>query len=60
MAEKLRFVYVGNVPGHPGENTYCPGCGKLLVRRFGMAVAENRLSAGTCPDCRRPIPGIWS
>ena len=29
MAEGLRFVYLGNVPGHPGENTYCPGCGKL-------------------------------
>ena len=48
MAEGLRFVYLGNVPGHPGENTYCPGCGKLLVRRFGMAIAENR-HARTAP-----------
>ena len=60
MAEGLRFVYLGNVPGHPGESTYCPGCGKMLVRRFGMAVAENRLKSGCCPDCRRPIPGIWA
>jgi pyruvate formate lyase activating enzyme len=60
MAEGLRFVYVGNVPGHPGESTYCPGCGRLLVRRMGMAVLENRLRAGACPDCRRAIPGIWS
>ena len=60
MAEGLRFVYLGNVPGHPGESTYCPGCGKLLVRRFGMAVAENRLRQGACPDCRRRIPGIWA
>jgi pyruvate formate lyase activating enzyme len=58
--EGLRFVYLGNVPGHPAESTYCPGCGKLLVRRFGMAVAENRLKAGACPDCHRAIPGIWS
>jgi pyruvate formate lyase activating enzyme len=59
-AEGLRFVYLGNVPGHPGESTYCPGCGKVLIRRFGMAVAENRLKGGACPDCHRPIPGIWS
>ena len=60
MAEGLRFVYLGNVPGHPGENTYCPGCGKVLIRRFGMATAENRLKNGACPDCRRRIPGLWS
>jgi pyruvate formate lyase activating enzyme len=60
MAEGLRFVYLGNVPGHPGESTYCPGCAKLLIRRFGMAVAENRLRDGACPDCRRRIPGIWA
>jgi len=59
-AEGLRFVYLGNVPGHPGESTYCPGCGQLLVRRMGMAVAENRLQSGACPGCRRAIPGIWS
>ncbi len=60
IAEGLRFVYLGNVPGHPGESTYCPGCGKVLIRRLGMAVVENRMKAGLCPDCRRPIPGIWT
>ncbi len=60
MAEGLRFVYVGNVPGHPGENTYCPRCGQLLIRRMGMAVVENRMKNGACPACGRAIPGIWS
>jgi pyruvate formate lyase activating enzyme len=61
MAEGLKFVYLGNVPGHPGESTYCPGCSKVLIRRIGMAVAENRLKpGGACPDCGRKIPGIWS
>ncbi len=60
MAEGLRFVYLGNVPGHPGESTYCPACSRLLIRRLGMAVAENRLRDGSCPDCHRRIPGIWS
>jgi pyruvate formate lyase activating enzyme len=60
MDEGLRFVYLGNVPGHPGENTYCPGCGRILVRRVGMATVENHLARGACPDCHRTIPGIWS
>ena len=30
-----RFVYLGNVPGHDGENTVCPNCKRLLVRRTG-------------------------
>jgi pyruvate formate lyase activating enzyme len=60
MDEGLHFVYLGNVPGHPGENTYCPGCGRVLVRRVGMATVENHLAAGACPDCRRRIPGLWS
>jgi pyruvate formate lyase activating enzyme len=58
-AEGLRFVYVGNVPGHAGNHTYCPGCGAVVIRRTGMAVLENRLEKGACPDCRRAIPGIW-
>ncbi len=59
-AEGLRFVYVGNVPGHPGNHTYCPGCGAAVIRRTGMAVLENRLVKGACPDCRRAIPGVWA
>ncbi len=58
--EGLKFVYVGNVPGHPGESTYCPGCGKVLVHRLGMSVIENRITNGACPDCHRKIPGIWT
>jgi pyruvate formate lyase activating enzyme len=60
MAEGLRFVYLGNVPGHPGENTYCPRCSKVLIRRLGMTVTENRMKTGACPDCHQSIPGIWS
>ena len=60
LAEGLRFVYLGNVPGHPAESTYCPGCGQRLLHRVGMAVVENRLSRGACPGCGRTIPGVWS
>ena len=60
LAEGLRFAYVGNVPGHPGNHTYCPGCRKIVVRRVGMAVLKSRLRAGKCADCGRRIPGIWA
>lgn len=60
LAEGLRFVYVGNVPGHPGNHTYCPSCRTVVIRRMGMAVVENRLQAGKCPKCQQTIPGVWS
>jgi pyruvate formate lyase activating enzyme len=59
-AEELAFVYLGNLPGHPAENTLCPGCGEVLIRRAGFAVRENRLRRGACPACARPIPGVWA
>lgn len=60
MKAGLRYVYVGNVPGHPGENTYCPKCKQVMVRRQGYAVLENRLAGtGRCPNDGTRIPGIW-
>jgi pyruvate formate lyase activating enzyme len=55
----LDFVYLGNVPGHGKESTYCPGCGALLIRRLGFRVLENLLSNGACPKCQRKLPGVW-
>jgi pyruvate formate lyase activating enzyme len=60
MAEGLHYVYVGNVPGHPGNNTYCPKCGEAVIERMGMAVLENRMEEGGCPSCSAKIPGVWS
>jgi pyruvate formate lyase activating enzyme len=62
VAEGLNFVYAGNRPGEVGEweNTRCPGCRATLIRRWSFRVLENRIGAdGRCPDCARPIPGIW-
>ncbi len=55
----LKFVYLGNVPGHELENTYCPGCRALLIRREVFTVVENRLQRGSCPQCGTQIPGCW-
>jgi pyruvate formate lyase activating enzyme len=54
----LDFVYLGNVPGHRLENTYCPQCGELLVGRRGLRVAHCRLDGTRCPGCARPVPGV--
>jgi pyruvate formate lyase activating enzyme len=60
-AEGLRFVYAGNLPGQVGkwENTYCPGCGELLIERYGFRVLRNRVADGRCPRCAGAIPGFW-
>ncbi|MGA8053404.1 MAG: AmmeMemoRadiSam system radical SAM enzyme [Burkholderiales bacterium] len=54
----LRYVYEGNVPGEKGENTYCYGCGALLVDRYGFRVRNNRIAKGACPDCGANIDGV--
>jgi pyruvate formate lyase activating enzyme len=59
LEEGVRFVYVGNAPGHPGRHTYCPACGEILIARQGFAVPEYHLQDGVCAYCGEPIPGVW-
>lgn len=59
MDAGLRYVYIGNVPGHPGENTYCPACGRVLIRRYGYDILENNIKKSKCVFCGKDIPGIW-
>lgn len=60
MEEGLHFAYVGNVWGHEGENTFCPACGKPVVKRVGFKVLEINLQQGSCASCGKQIPGVWS
>lgn len=55
----LKYVYQGNVPGERG-NTYCPNCGKLLIRRLGYKVMEYNVKDSKCQHCGAEIKGIWS
>lgn len=55
-----QYVYIGNVPGHDAENTYCPACGKLLIKRRMYAVELDGFRGGRCPNCNGIVPGIWS
>ncbi|MDD5474922.1 MAG: AmmeMemoRadiSam system radical SAM enzyme [Syntrophales bacterium] len=55
----LKFVYLGGVPGHKGENTFCPNCSKTVIQRTGFMVVENRIAGGACGYCGGPVPGLW-
>jgi pyruvate formate lyase activating enzyme len=55
----LNFAYTGNVPGHPGESTYCPGCKKIVIKRVGYTILQNSLNGNECGNCKHPIPGVW-
>ncbi|HSQ78470.1 MAG TPA: AmmeMemoRadiSam system radical SAM enzyme [Nitrospirota bacterium] len=54
----LRYVYEGNIPGE-GEDTFCPGCKKILIKRIGFSVLENRVKEGKCVYCGAKVDGVW-
>ena len=55
----LKYVYLGNVPGHHAENTYCPACGKLLIERVNYQILQYRLDGTHCGYCDHPIAGYF-
>jgi pyruvate formate lyase activating enzyme len=63
VAEGLRYVYAGNLPGRVGrfENTYCPSCKASLIERVGYTILKDLLTptSGKCPSCGTQIPGRW-
>ena len=50
----LKYVYVGNIPGDQKENTYCPKCGELSIRRFGYHI-ERLDKKGRCAFCDKSL-----
>jgi pyruvate formate lyase activating enzyme len=53
----LNYTYLGNVPGHPGENTYCPNCGETLIKRYSFEITKWNLTKDMrCPVCGNAIP----
>lgn len=58
--EGINYVYIGNVPGHKYNSTFCPRCGSLLIDRVHFVVSKNRMREGKCPSCGLAISGIWN
>lgn len=55
--EGIRFPYLGNLRGHPFENTYCPRCGELLIERMGYSIIKAKIDeTKRCPHCRESLP----
>jgi pyruvate formate lyase activating enzyme len=55
----LKYVYLGNVPGHPAENTACPACGKLLIERMNYRIVQRHLDGSCCGYCGHSIAGYF-
>jgi pyruvate formate lyase activating enzyme len=59
LAEGIRYAYVGNVPQHEGNHTYCHQCRRLLIARSGYFIREIHLNGQRCEYCGASIPGVW-
>lgn len=59
LKEGIRYVYLGNVPGHAGTQTYCHQCQKVVIKRNGYLIEALNMKNGRCASCGTPIPGRW-
>jgi pyruvate formate lyase activating enzyme len=60
VAEGLKYVYIGNVPGNNATDTVCPDCHTVLVDRSGYQINQVRIKDGRCEKCGKAIPGRWN
>ena len=57
--EGLNYAYIGNVPGHRLEDTYCPGCNNVVIGRNGFYVDVWNLDGkNKCKGCGYQIPVV--
>ena len=59
LQQGVHYVYVGNVPRHQGNNTYCHNCKELLIERKGYFISTYNLDGNHCKFCNTRIPGVW-
>ena len=59
VGQGVHYAYVGNVPGHQYEHTFCHQCGKKVIGRYGYRVLETHLAGGRCEFCGTSVPGVW-
>jgi len=56
----LQYVYIGNVPGHPRNSTFCPSCNRRIIHRMHLDILEMNVVNGECKFCHFPLPGKWA
>ncbi|MBN2654891.1 MAG: AmmeMemoRadiSam system radical SAM enzyme [Nitrospirae bacterium] len=54
----LKYIYEGNLPERPAENTNCSSCGELLIERNGFFVKKVNLQSSVCPRCGYKLEGV--
>jgi len=54
----LDYVYLGNVISENGNNTFCPNCGNLLIKRFGYTTSLPGIKEKSCNKCLQPVMGV--
>ena len=54
----LRYVYAGNIPKE-SENTVCPACDEVLIKRLGYRIMRNSVVRGQCSRCGAALAGVW-
>ena len=59
LREGIHYVYIGNVPGHEAESTWCHNCHKILIERKGYIIGQFNIEKGKCKFCGTAIPGVW-
>jgi len=55
----LQYRYAGNVASDKWEDTRCPQCDALLIRRSGYSTNIKNMDRGVCTSCGHIIPGVW-
>lgn len=55
----LKYVYLGNVWNSNEENTFCPECNKMLIKRNAYNIIFNEITDNKCPECGTIINGKW-
>ena len=50
----LNYIYIGNIYNTNRENTYCPKCNTIIVKRLGYNITRFDIN-GYCPRCKEKI-----
>ena len=56
----LKYVYIGNVPGHIHNSTFCPSCNRRIIHRTHFDILEMNVTNGKCKFCHSPLQGKWA
>ncbi len=55
----LKHVYLGNVMTQKYENTYCPKCDCMLIKRMGFNIKTEGIEKNKCKNCNEEIKGLF-